>query len=121
MFSNLLKTTQDFLKIWIVLLSVVAIVLLTVGLALITLDRAIVNGGLYIITSLSFGMVAFIISKERIVTNLLNPLFSLGFILSIIGLVGPSVLSLNIGIWALGISLLVWGTISRGMKVTTTT
>jgi hypothetical protein len=114
-----MKTFNDFSKIWIILLSVVAIVLLIVGLALIIFDQAILNGGLYIITSLSFGMVAFLISRERIAPNHLNPLFSLGFILSIIGLAGPSVLSLNIGIWLLGISLFVWGTISRVKKANT--
>lgn len=116
MFRNFLKTTQDFSKIWIVLLSVVAIVLLIVGLAFIIFDKAIIYGRLYIITALLFGAVVFLITRSKIAPNLLNLLFSLGFIFSIIGLAGPSGFNLNIGIWVWGISLLILGIISRDNK-----
>jgi hypothetical protein len=111
-----MKMPKNLTHIWVTLMLVVSGLMLTLGLAFIIIDRVYIKGGLFITTSIVFGTVAFHISRERITLNLLNPLLSLGFILSIIGLAGPSGLTLNIGIWALGISLFVLGIIVQGKK-----
>ncbi len=99
---------KDFSKIWITLLSIVAILFLIAGIAMIIFDNAMINGIQYIITSVIFGGTAFFTKQNKFRPNFLNPLLSLGFVLVIIGLAGNPGLSMHIGIWVLGIILFLW-------------
>jgi hypothetical protein len=108
-----MKEKKDFSTIWIPLLSIVAILFFIIGVARIIFDSAIFNGIQYVITSVVFGVLAFLIKQNRVRPNFINPLFSLGFIFSIIGLVGNTGLSMYIGIWILGISFFLWGIVAK--------
>lgn len=105
---------KDFSRIWITLLSIVAILFSIAGIAMIIFDNAMINGMQYIITSVIFGGTAFFAKQNKFHPNFLNPLLSLGFVFSIIGLAGNPGLSMHIGIWVLGIIFFLLGIFTKG-------
>ena len=77
----------------------IKLLFLILGTVIIIYDGNLVLGGQYLITAIVFALTAFTIFKRK--THIKNSFFSIGFILSIVGLnIGPE-------IWLLGIILLL--------------
>jgi len=104
-----MKTEKEFSNIWVILLSVVAVLFIVIGLLKLILDHQFINGSQYLITAIVFSTTVILIKKKVLSPNNINPMFSLGFIFSVIGLNNPAGLTLYIGLWILGISLFILG------------
>jgi len=98
---------NKFKKTWIVLFGVAAILFFFVGIAKILADKEILEGIQYLSTVVLFWAYLSLLRRDKV--NPIDPKkpFALGFILTAIGL------SINIGVWGLGMVLLLLGLLKR--------
>jgi len=90
-------------KTWVVLFGVAAALFLVVGLARVFADREFMEGIQYTGSAILFLVYLSLIKKGKVDISDNKKPFALGFIFSVIG---PNI---NIGIWALGVLMLLWG------------
>jgi len=90
-------------KTWTVLFGVAAAIFLVVGIAKIFADREFLEGTQYLSSAILFLVFLSFIKKNQVDPNDSKKPFALGFIFAVVGV------NLNIGVWALGILMLLWG------------
>lgn len=98
-----------FKNTWLLLLSVTASLILLVGMIMVIADSQILKGVQYMTTATVYGAAIFLLSKNKLQVKATKPSFNLGFIFSIIGLVGSFETNLPLIIWALGMVMLLAG------------
>lgn len=96
-------------KIWISLLFLSSMLFIILGIVKIVVDNAFLNGGQYIFTSVIYIVVISIIKKNRSALIFLDTRIKLGFIFSVIGMNNLIAPGFYIGLWALGIILMLSG------------
>lgn len=104
---------KNFSNTWINLYLIVVILFTIVGTAMIAFDKEYFNGGQYLFTALMFALAIYLIKVKKIKPNYSDPMLTLGFIFSVIGLTSPIGLSLNIGLWGLGVVLFLQGLFTK--------
>jgi len=95
--KNKMKTT------WIVLFGTAAILFFFIGIAKIFADGKIFEGAQYLFSTVLLWAYLSLIRRNKVDPTGSKNSFALGFIFTVVGL------NLNIGIWGLGIVLLLFG------------
>lgn len=94
-------------RMWTFLLGAVTIMFLMVGTAMVTVENRYLNGVQHLVTAALCGYGLYRLKKAKVnVTDLPSEqrtMFSMGFLLAIIGM------GFNVGLWAFGFILLLGG------------
>ena len=96
------KGKKDYNKTWMGFLVFVTVLFFIVGLVMVTVDTRYLQGTQYLISAILFSFALYKIKSGKINIQESRP-FIVGFIFTVIGL------SINIGVWALGIVLFTTG------------
>ena len=100
---------KNLLKTWKILLGFVAVLFSVVGIVMVTIDRRYLQGTQYLSSAVLFFIALYLLTKRKI--NIQDkPQFSVGFIFTVVGL------SINIGIWALGLIFFLSSLFSKKYK-----
>lgn len=94
---------NKFKKTWIILFGIAAILFFFIGFSKLFVDREILEGIQYLSSVILFWTYLSLIRRNRIDPTDPKKPFTLGFIFTVIGL------NINIGLWGLGIILLLLG------------
>ncbi len=93
--------------VWLNLLKIASIFFLIIGFVMVVIDTRYIEGLQYLLTGLLFVFSVLFISNNKLNVDFTKQeksvFLTLGFIFSVIGL------SMNMGIWALGIAFFVTG------------
>ena len=101
------KGEINFKRMWILLLGIVSLLFFIVGLVMILADDKYFSGFQYLLSAVIFSYASFLIKSGKYSISFRSPdqlvFLSAGVIFSIVGL------SINTGIWGLGIVLFCAG------------
>lgn len=104
-----MKMENNLLKTWKILLGFAAVLFSVVGIVMVTIDTRYLQGIQYLSSAVLFFMALYLLTKRKI--NIQDKTqFGVGFVFTVVGL------SINIGIWALGLMFFLSSLFSKKHK-----
>jgi hypothetical protein len=101
---------NKFKKTWIILFGIAGVLFFFVGIAKLFADREILDGVQYLSTSVLYWVYLSLIRRDKVNPTDTKKPFALGFIFATVGL------NINIGVWGLGMVLLLFGLAGKKKK-----